>query len=122
MKLILRGERSWSWNKMYSGIHWAKRKEEADRIHQLVRIELRKAGYHQGVRPWMKNKVDIHTTVFFKNRPQDSDNICDKFYIDGLIGMIIEDDTLKFVRKTTTQSEIDQDNPRVEIEVTEVKG
>ena len=113
MKIILDGERPWSWNKMYAGVHWSKRKAEADRIHALVYYSINcKEGYLE--------RVDIRVTAYFKNRPLDPDNITSKFYIDGLVGNVIEDDTREFVRRVTTQSEIDKENPRVEIEITEV--
>lgn len=119
MIITLEGERPWSWNKFYSGIHWTKRKEEADRIHLLVITEIKESGWLSGALP--PGRFDIHTTVYFKNKPQDSDNICDKFYIDGLIGTVLVDDDRRYVRKTTTQSEIDRKNPRVEIAIKAVK-
>ena len=122
MIITLKGERPWSWNKMYAGIHWSKRKEEADRIHELVYYTLKEEGwmFGEGSIPPV-GRVDIHVTAYFRGRPQDSDNICDKFYIDGLIGSVIEDDDRRYVRRCTTQSELDMLNPRVEIEITGVK-
>ena len=120
MKIVLEGERPISWNKMYSGMHWTKRKEEADRVHQLVWATL----YQFDDMPYqhsdfMKDgRVDIIVTAYFKNRPLDPDNICSKLYIDGLVGNVIEDDTREFVRRVSTQSEVDKENPRVEIDVT----
>jgi len=123
MKIVLQGERPISWNEMYSGMHWSKRKEEADRVHQFVRFEIinQKLKYEAKDYLTYGEKVDIHITAYFKNRPQDPDNICSKMYIDGLIGNVIQDDTREFVRKVTVQSEIDKDNPRVEIEITEAE-
>ena len=111
MKIVLEGERPMSWNKFYSGMHWSARATEADRVHHIV----------WGATPLsiFENRVDIHVTAFFKNRPQDPDNLCSKLYIDGLIGRVIENDTRQFVRKVTVQSEIDRENPRVEIEINE---
>ena len=123
MKIILKGERPWSWNKMYSGVHWSKRKEEADRVHELVWAAIRGESWFPAWKDMVESgwcgRVDIHITAYFKNRPQDPDNICSKMYIDGLIGNVIEGDTREFVRKVTVQSEVDKDNPRVEIEVLE---
>jgi len=112
MKIILEGERPWSWNQMYAGVHWSKRKEEADRVHDEVWLDC-----HVFKREMIIGVVDILVTAYFKNRPQDSDNICSKLYIDGLIGNVIEDDTREFVRRVSTQSEVDEENPRVEIEI-----
>ena len=122
MKIVLQDERPISWNTFYAGVHWSKRKEEADRVHSLVWLELH--GYFPETSEdvvMFDNRVDIHVTTYFKNRPQDPDNICVKPYIDGLIGDVIVDDTREFVRKVTVQSEIDKDNPRVEIEITEAE-
>jgi len=124
MKIVLNGERPISWNKMYSGMHWTKRKEEADRVHQLVWLAVKGENWFPGWKDTVESgcagRVDIHITAYFKNRPQDPDNIASKLYIDGLVGHVIEDDTREFVRKVTVQSEIDKENPRVEIEVVEV--
>ena len=119
MKIILENERPISWNKFYSGMHWSARKEEADRVHELVKYTLL-ADWGENI--WLlPYRVDIHITVYFKNRPQDPDNICSKLYIDGLCSQVIEDDARKFVRMVTVQSEVDKDNPRVEIDIQEVK-
>ena len=116
MKIVLQGERPISWNEFYAGVHWSKRKEEADRVHMLVKCVLINAR-----EVIITDMVDIHVTAYFKNRPQDPDNICVKPYIDGLIGNVIEDDTREFVRIVSSQSEIDKDNPRVEIEIVEAR-
>ena len=107
---------------MYSGIHWAERAREAARVHELVWYEYLEKhrdflapGY-----PIFEERVDILATVYFKNRVLDSDNICSKFYIDGLIGIVLADDTPEFVRRVSTQSELDKENPRMEIEILEV--
>lgn len=116
MKIILEGERPWSWNKMYAGVHWSERKKEADRVHELVRVATSDAKYST-----MWCRVDIHITAYFDKRPLDSSNICAKMYEDGLIkAAIIVDDSPEWVRKVTVQSEIDKDNPRVEIKVNEI--
>ena len=121
MKIILLGERPWSWNKMYSGIHWATRAKEAARVHELVWGEYLEN--HRDVFDLDKiitNRVDINIIVYFNDKPQDSDNICDKPYVDGLIGIWLADDTREYVRRVSTQSELDKENPRMEIEITEV--
>ena len=122
MKIILQGERPWSWNKMYSGIHWATRAKEAARVHELVWYEYLEN--HRDITaaapPIFENRVDILVTVYFKNKPMDADNICDKFLIDGLIGIWLADDTPEYVRRVSTQSEVDKENPRMEIEIVEV--
>jgi hypothetical protein len=121
MKIVLPKERPLSWNKVYTGQHWTKRAAEAKRVHQLVR--------HFGDPPEMQQfgpqtawpaAVDITITAYFKNRPLDADNISSKFYIDGLKGWLIKDDTQEYVRSVTTRSCVDKDNPRVELLIEEV--
>lgn len=115
MKITIPNERPISWNKMYSGQHWAVRQAEAERVHLLVL-----AHTPPRVEPF-KERVDISIVSYFKNRPLDPDNISSKLYIDGLKGRVIRDDTREYIRKVTTQSEVDAKNPRIEIEITPVK-
>jgi hypothetical protein len=108
--VILPGERpTYSWNEYYTGSHWSKRKAEADRVHQLIRAHI------DPDLPLFTERVDICTVVYFDKNPMDACNIPDKIYNDGFIGWYIIDDDRRYVRCTTTQSEIDKDNPRVEI-------
>lgn len=109
MKITILNERPKSWNDYYSGRHWTFRQQEAGRVHMLVKA-------HCPVK-LMEGRVNIIMTVYFKNRPLDPDNICDKFYIDGLKGRVIRDDTAKCVKSVTTIAEVDKLNPRVEIEI-----
>lgn len=108
-------ERPMSWNTLYSGQHWTVRKEQADRVHLVVRQHI-----NPNHKPF-KRKVDIVITVYFKNRPLDPCNITAKMYIDGLIGWWLVDDNPKYVRSVKTVSLVDKDNPRVVIEAVEVE-
>lgn len=110
MKIILKNEKPQSWNQMYSGVHWSVRKIEAERVHWLVRSEI----VHPTI---LKHPVDIIITAYFKQRALDPDNICCKLYIDGLKGLLLEDDTSKYVKSVKSVSLIDKQNPRVEIEL-----
>jgi Holliday junction resolvase RusA-like endonuclease len=115
LRLVLDGERPKSWNLLYAGTHWRVRKQEADRVHLLVLAAL-------GGRPArLTRTVDIEIVAFFKGKPLDSDNICGKMYIDGLIyaGLLVND-TRAYVRRFSTQSEVDRDKPRVEITIREI--
>ena len=96
---------------MYAGIHWSKRKEVADRAHQLIRTS-----------PYSGNdiipfEVPVHITytVYFDKRPMDADNCCVKIYTDGLRGWCIEDDNPKYVSGVTVYSRVDREHPRIEI-------
>jgi len=112
-KIVIENERPLSWNQLYSGKHWSVRKDEADRVHWLVKANLDPEVKINGL-------VDITLIAYFDKYALDADNISAKFYIDGLVGEWIEDDRRAFVRRVCTQSEIDRDNPRVEIVVTEI--
>lgn len=115
MKIVIPDERGPSWNDFYAGGHWSKRKGAKDRARQLVRAHL-----DPTVAPF-DCIVDIFITVYFKNKPQDSDNICDKILIDGLRPWVIKDDDRRYVRWACTCSMVDKENPRIEIEVTPVE-
>lgn len=85
---------------------------------------MRDALLEMGIRPMQKenlfeNPVTIHVTAYFAHRPLDADNIAVKPYIDALKYVLLHDDTMSFVVSVTTQSLIDRDNPRVELEITE---
>lgn len=108
----MRDERPLSWNRFYAGMHWTKRSDEARRVKALVLAELLEAEHRA-----FQGPVDITVTAFFKNRPQDPDNICSKVYIDALIGRILLDDGHSHVNSVTTRSRIDKKKPRVEIEI-----
>lgn len=118
MTITLKDEKPKSWNLIYSGRHWSHRAEEAKRIHELVKrsSNVMATSSLDGHPP-----VDITITAFFKGRQLDADNIASKFYIDGLKGWLIKDDSPEYVRSVTTRSMVDKDNPRVEIEIREVE-
>lgn len=117
MLLVLEDLRLPTWNSLYSGnMHWSKRRNVAAAIHELVIAAVRnKYGF---VDPFDK-RVHIIVTEYFKSRPHDCCNIPAKLPIDGLrhAGVII-DDTREYVASVTTISEIDRNNPRVEILIT----
>lgn len=109
--IILHGERPISWNKFYSGNHWTVRREEADRVHMLMRAAI------DPTADQYRSPVHIHIIVYFDRRPMDADNIAAKLYIDGLKPWLIRDDTPECVRSVTTSSRIDKVAPRIEIHI-----
>lgn len=113
--LVIPGLRPPSWNELYSGQHWSKRKAMADTIHLLVRAAL------DPDEPCFEGRVDIEVRAYFDKNPQDASNICGKILEDGLKGHLIADDGLEYVRSMRTVPEIDKMNPRVEIEIVEVE-
>lgn len=116
--IVIPNEQPMSWNKMYAGIHWSKRKAEADRVHLMVRATLDPDW------PVFDGLVRIEVRVYFKNlRVQlDPDNICSKVYIDGLKGWLILDDNAKHIRSVESVSLVDRESPRVEIIIAEVQN
>lgn len=113
--IVLKDERPVSWNSFYSGKHWKFRDNETKRVRVVVREVL------TGEEELYQVPVDILVTGYFSEKPQDSDNICDKLYIDALKGWLLKDDDRKWVRIASTLSEVDKQNPRVEIQITEVQ-
>jgi len=69
-------------------------------------------------------RVSFHW--FAKNRRRDIDNIVSfgqKVCLDGLVrGGAITNDSMKYVRELHHTVSVDSNNPRVEIEITEVQG
>lgn len=114
MIIVLDGERPVSWNTMYSGAHWGKRKDRADSAHAAVHYAL--SILEEPVKLF-DGRVHITVRAYFKHRPLDPCNITAKLYIDGLHKIVIEDDTMEYVASVTTESHIDKDNPRVEMEI-----
>lgn len=135
MTITLVGERPKSWNLVYSGQHWSHRAAEAKRVHSEVKasiptVKMVLRDNYSGQRlqtttldpnPFT-TAVDITITAYFKSRPLDADNIASKFYIDGLKGWLIKDDSPEYVASVTTRSRVDAKNPRVEIAIEEANG
>lgn len=111
MRIVIPNERPTSLNKYYSGRHWTKRSKEAKAVHWAVRAAIPRHA------PLFSEPVAITVRAFFNKQPLDADNIVAKLYVDGLCGILIEDDSPKHVRSVTTESRVDRQNPRVEIEI-----
>lgn len=116
--IVLPGERSISWNKYYSGMHWILRSKEAKRVKQLVRAAFTREQLDQGT---YTAPVDIVVHAYFGSRPQDADNVCTKLYVDALKGWIIEDDDPAHVTSVVPMVSVDRDNPRVELIIREAQ-
>lgn len=110
MIITLNGERPKSWNEFWSGLHWASRSQWNNRVKLLIQSELPEM-------PPVSYPVSVTIRVFFDKRPLDASNICNKPYIDALIGRVVADDTPKWMPSVTAESHIDRKNPRVEIEI-----
>ena len=62
-------------------------------------------------------------TVFFKTKARhDVDNTVPKFFLDGLVeGGLIADDDSDHLKSLTLKCDYDKDNPRTEINITNIK-
>lgn len=119
--LILFDERPLSINKYYAGMHWAKRKQEADRVHEIVRVACTqwKADNNQRLPKFQKARITM--TVYFRSKPFDPSNIPAKLYEDGLVRVgVLPDDSPQYVQEIILRSRVDRENPRVEIAVEEM--
>lgn len=82
-------------NKIYAGVHWSKRKKQAEEIHNLVRYEL----YRQKIpRRMFQKPVEL---IFKYNSRLDLSNhsYLAKLIEDALKGYLIADDSRKYVRR-----------------------
>lgn len=82
-----------SLNKVYSGKHWATRKKDADIVHNMVRMVL------AATRPKPELlTAPVAVTIEYGCR-LDIDNCgyMSKLIIDGMKGILIEDDSPKYV-------------------------
>lgn len=118
MVIVLKGERPITWNKFYAGKHWGVRRTLADEIH--LRVQYAVLEQFPGVTPF-ERRVHITMRAYFDMRPLDCCNLPAKLYIDGLHGRVITDDSPKYVASVTTESLVDKENPRVEIEIKEIE-
>ena len=85
----------YSLNSIYSGIHWHKRKKQAEQIHEIVRLTLisKRVPKKLFEKPvtinfWWKSMLDL-----------DNHGYLAKLIIDGLKGYLIRDDTKKHVQE-----------------------
>jgi len=112
VRFVIENHKAVSWNKLYSSKHWTVRSKLANYIHTLM---LESIGRR---RLTVKFPVDISIRAYYKDkRRRDSDNICSKLYIDGLVPKILPDDNVKYVRKVTTQAIIGAEDNKIEISI-----
>lgn len=119
IEIILDGEVPMTWNKLYAGSHWSVRKNEAERVHDLVYYSVM-----EQVDPELRESlfpltgVDITVTAYISDGRvlKDPCNLPAKIYIDGLVEAgVIEDDNWKIVNSVTTARRNCDRRDRVEI-------
>lgn len=113
MVLVLNNEEPVSYNRLLR-LNPHARNREAQTRKLLVREAL-PAQYSL-----YEVQVDIAIIAYFKKQMQDNCNITAKLYIDGLLGLVIVDDSPRYVRSVMTISRHDPDRPRVEIYLAKV--
>lgn len=114
LHICLRGERPKSWNVLKRLDKW-RWQDEVDRVKLIMRAAL------PAMPPVYTCRVDISVVVYFRANPYDSDNIPAKLMIDGLLNLVIPDDSPRYLRRVCTESCIDRKRPRVEITLTPVE-
>lgn len=82
-------------NAYYAGKHWAARKKDAEELHQLAELSMRRAGVRKQA---VKGPVEIR---FFWDDGLDCDNhaAMGKAFVDAMKGYLLPDDNRKWVRR-----------------------
>lgn len=95
LRIPLKVTGEYGMNKIYAGVHWSKRKKQAEEIHALVRCELQRQKIPR--KPFEK-PVEI---IFKYNSRLDVSNhgYLSKLIEDALKGYLIVDDSRKYVRR-----------------------
>ena len=85
-----------SLNGIYAGQHWTKRARLANEWHTITILACKGAFLFDA-------PVDIHVSCTFPKgaRLLDPDNLAAKLVIDGLKGLVIHDDSPRYVRTVT---------------------
>mgnify|MGYP005787302739 CR=1 FL=1 len=84
----------WGLNKLYAGVHWSKRKHQAEQIHGLVQTTLRQKRI-----PRKMFSKPVSVRISYNSRLDIDNHGClSKLIIDGLKGYLIEDDRRKYIR------------------------
>jgi len=110
MRIEIKDHKAVSWNKLYSSGHWTVRSELANYIHTLMLESIGRRTLTA------KFPVDISITAYYKDkRRRDSDNICSKLYIDGLVPKLLPDDNTKYVRWVASRAIIGAEDDKLEV-------
>ena len=94
-ELELEPNSKWGMNSIYSGKHWNERKTQAQEVHLLVRAAIRKQ--HRSVRMF---REPVSVSIWYNSRLDiDNHSYLAKLIIDGMKGVLIEDDDRKHVKE-----------------------
>tara|TARA_Y100000310_G_scaffold340218_1_gene435254 strand:+ start:4094 stop:4465 length:372 start_codon:yes stop_codon:yes gene_type:complete len=99
-----------SWNQIYKGVHWVKRKQLVDEAHELVKWAVYQVQNKPDL-PFLK-PVDIFYHVHYEaKRRRDPDNATVKFLCDGLVlSGVLTDDSSKEINSITVKVSIGEKN------------
>ena len=102
-------------NKVYAGVHWSKRKKQAEEIHELVFYSMKEQKI-----PKKLYKKPVSITIYWDTR-LDLDNTAymRKMIIDGLKDYLIKDDDRRYVKELIDR--FNNEN-KIKIEVKEFNG
>jgi hypothetical protein len=114
LHLVLHGVRPPSWNRLKRMNRW-QWQSAVEQAKWHIRAALPPGP------PVFTGRVDICIVAYFDRKPYDSSNIPLKLYEDGLINLVIPDDSPRYVRRVSTESRVDRQHPRVEILVRPVE-
>ena len=104
----------WGMNKIYSGKHWNERKQQAQQVHLLVRASIRKQ--HKSVRLF---REPVAIRIWYNSRLDiDNHGFLSKMIIDGMKGVLIQDDDRRYV-KELVQGFHSWDRNKIIVEVSE---
>lgn len=89
---------SWGMNAVYSGKkHWNQRKSQANDVHLLVKAAIRKQ--NRNIRLF---RHPVTVRILYNSRLDiDNHGYLTKLIIDGMKGVLIEDDDRRYVRSVT---------------------
>lgn len=93
--LNIRPSSAYGMNAVYSGRHWSERKKQAQSVHMLVRTSIRKQ-----LRNPQMFRVPVSVSIYYNSRLDiDNHGYLAKLIIDGMKGVLIEDDDRRYVRE-----------------------
>ena len=104
----------WGMNRVYSGAHWSVRKRQAAEVHALVKAAIRKQ--NRNVRKFSES---VTVCIWYNSRLDiDNHGYLAKLIIDGMKGVLIEDDDRRYV-KELYQGFYGGDKKKIIVEVSE---
>ena len=97
-RLALKPTAKWGMNELYaSAKHWSKRGSQAHEVHLLVKQAIR--NQNRNVKPF---KCPVSVRILYNSRLDlDNHGYLAKLIIDGMKGVLIEDDDRRYVKEIT---------------------